>query len=725
MNLQSPLLLAFLLFPAFSLWGQDGATSAKNKPVVFSAMGCGPYTPLAEEAMAHFLEREGETRRSAFIVHCGDIVTGKIKTWPESQYARVAGILTEGVRIPTFIVPGDNEWNDQLDTETSWELWTKHFLKLNEQWAMPTGASGLVRQQKRPENFAFTLDEVLFLGINKVGGLVHDPEEWETRLRDNSDWLREQFTQHGDTTHSAVIFAQAQAGAPGKGFAKDLEEIGTAYGKPILYLHADGHKWLVEPGKWGAHVMRVQMDLTNEEFPPLQVTVTGDPENPFEFHRRLHDPDWNYQPASCLWSMRAGGDGNDKVRGIATDQDNSIFVTGEITDNTEFGGHILPSAGKLDFVVAKLDPKGHVLWATSAGGAEIDRGYGVSPTGDGGCFVTGHFQSETIQFGETELKNSGDYDGFVARLDGKGNFLWAKRFGGIGYDYGHGIATTPDGTAVVAATITNQGDFGTQSIGIEKGKSAVLAKLTPTGDVTWVQTASGTSTSGHNVAVGPDGAIYLAGLVRGQVTWSDTVSTDNRVQDISIAKYDAAGVFQWVSTAGGESNGLATSVAVDSKSGNLCIAGMFQGTAVFGTKTFTSQGGHDFYAAVLSPEGEFLAAHQGGGSGTDYGLGATALPGGGFAITGEISERGTFHGKPHECAGERDLFVATLTGEGSVNSFALAGGPDHDLSYGIAATDDGCVLVTGAFRNETQFGALKLLSKKGNDIFIANLPLAK
>jgi hypothetical protein len=197
------------------------------------------------------------------------------------------------------------------------------------------------------------------------------------------------------------------------------------------------------------------------------------------------------------------------------------------------------------------------------------------------------------------------------------------------------------------------------------------------------------------------------------------------VQDISIAKYDAAGVFQWVSTAGGESNGLATSVAVDSKSGNLCIAGMFQGTAVFGTKTFTSQGGHDFYAAVLSPEGEFLAAHQGGGSGTDYGLGATALPGGGFAITGEISERGTFHGKPHECAGERDLFVATLTGEGSVNSFALAGGPDHDLSYGIAATDDGCVLVTGAFRNETQFGALKLLSKKGNDIFIANLPLAK
>lgn len=688
-------------------------------------MGCGPYTPLAEEAMARFLELEGESSSSAFIVHCGDIVTGKIKTWPESQYARVAGILKDGVRIPTFIVPGDNEWNDQIDTKTSWDNWTKHFLKMNEQWPMPTGASEFVRQEKRSENFAFTLDKVLFIGINKVGGLVHDPAEWDTRLRDNADWLREQFTQHGDTTHSAVIFAQAQAGGAGKSVAKDLEEIGTAYGNPILYLHADGHKWLVEPGIWGANVLRVQMDLTNEEFPPLQVTVTGDPKKPFEFNRRLDDPDWKYQPAECLWSMRAGGDGNDKIRGIATDKANFIFVTGEITENTEFGGHILPSAGKLDFVVAKLDPKGHVLWAKTAGGTGIDRGYGVSPTGDGGCFVTGHFQSETIQFGKTELKNSGDYDGFVVRLDGKGNFLWAKRFGGIGYDYGHGIATAPDGNAVVSGTITNQGDFGPQSIGIEKGKSAVLAKLSPTGEVKWVETASGTSTSGHNLAVGPDGAIYLGGLVRGQVTWSDTVSTDNKVQDISIAKYDAAGVFQWVSTTGGESNGLATSVAVDSKSGNICIAGMFQGTAVFGEKTFTSQGGHDFYAAIVSPDGEFLAAHQGGGVGTDYGLGATSLPGGGFAITGELSKQGTFNGTVHQCVGERDLFVATLSGEGSVDSFTLAGGTDHDLSYGIASTDDGSVVVSGAFRNETKFGALKLFSRKGNDIFIAKLPLKK
>ncbi|MDA7922715.1 hypothetical protein N9B73_13280, partial [Verrucomicrobiales bacterium] len=54
-----------------------------------------------------------------------------------------------------------------------------------------------------------------------------------------------------------------------------------------LYLHADGHKWTVEPEKYGHSIMRVMLDVVNGQFPPVQVTVTGDPVTPFHFDRRL------------------------------------------------------------------------------------------------------------------------------------------------------------------------------------------------------------------------------------------------------------------------------------------------------------------------------------------------------------------------------------------------------------------------------------------------------
>lgn len=253
----------------------------------FTAMGCGPYTPEAEVALARQLKWENENPTSEFIIHCGDIVTGKVKDWPESQYQKIADLFKTNNKIPTFIVPGDNEWNDQVDPERHWGYWEKHFLHFDKHWPVIPGASPVQRQDVRPENFAFTKDEVLFIGINKVGGMVHDLAEWETRLAQNIDWIGGKLAENRDRTHSAVIFAQASGFSKIGEFQKKLTQIGSGYGKPILYLHADGHKWTVEPEKYGHHIMRVMLDVVDGQFPPVQVTVTGDPVTPFHFDRRL------------------------------------------------------------------------------------------------------------------------------------------------------------------------------------------------------------------------------------------------------------------------------------------------------------------------------------------------------------------------------------------------------------------------------------------------------
>lgn len=269
-------------------------STRQHKPVVFTAMGCGPYKPESEEALARFIAQENREAGSSFMIHCGDIVTGKNKNWPESQYAEVADILTAGNRIPTFIVPGDNEWNDQDDPDAGWAKWEKYFLLFDAKWNPPATVE---RQTGRLENFAFVYRGALFIGVNKVGGRVHDVNEWKQRLTDNGVWVSEQLAKHGEQVHSAVIFAQAKA-SRGKSpddsdiFVESLKKSAASFGKPVLYLHADGHKWYVIEGDWAPNITHVQLDLISAEFPPIQVTVTGDTKEPFKFDRRLKRAEW-------------------------------------------------------------------------------------------------------------------------------------------------------------------------------------------------------------------------------------------------------------------------------------------------------------------------------------------------------------------------------------------------------------------------------------------------
>lgn len=269
---------------------------ADHASVTFTAMGCGPYTLDAEQALVRFIALENQDRRSAFIIHLGDIVSGKFGRTAherddqgEGQYAKVASFLEEGNRIPTFIVPGDNEWNDRRNPEVGWALWTKYFMHFDEKFPFEPPVA---RQPGRPENFAFVLKEVQFIGINKVGGRHHDQDEWAERLDDNARWITQHLEQSRSNVRAAVIFAQATATGLDGRMLTPLQAAAQAFAKPILYLHADGHRWFVKRGEWSPNIVHVQTDLIDWRFPPVQITVTTHPGEPFVFDRRIDKPSW-------------------------------------------------------------------------------------------------------------------------------------------------------------------------------------------------------------------------------------------------------------------------------------------------------------------------------------------------------------------------------------------------------------------------------------------------
>lgn len=251
-------------------------------PLTFSATGCGPYKPDEYALLEKYLKLAGDDKQSEFFIHLGDIVSSSKKNWPESEYEKVAGILKKST-IPTFVVLGDNEYNDLDNPADGLKFWRKHFLHFDKQFKYPWKVE---RQEKRDENFAWTHKGVLLVGINLPGGRVHDKKEWATRLQDDADWVKDCFAKWKKDVRAAVVMAQATPVKDHELFVKQFAEECKQFEKPVLYLHADGHVWEVHK-KWRApNLLRVQTDMIGKA-PPVLVTVTDDAKEPFVFDRRL------------------------------------------------------------------------------------------------------------------------------------------------------------------------------------------------------------------------------------------------------------------------------------------------------------------------------------------------------------------------------------------------------------------------------------------------------
>lgn len=300
------LLLCALLFSLFTVGcGKDAAKvqqSANNSRtlITFAAMGDVPYglTEEAIEAEEEILKAQlielNKDESISFTVHVGDIKKGAIPC-DERVYQTVSGIL-ETSKVPLFIIPGDNEWNDCEDPEEAWEFWNTYFMRFDEKWKHDFDVN---RQQSRTENFAFADNGVLFVGLNLVGGKIHKKEEWKSMIEDDLAWLTEQFSSHGSSASSAVVFIHAN---PGKldvdefDYAKKDykpivefldEETAKLFPKPILLIHGDGHKWIHDSPfpNAGSRITRIQVTQGGLEA-PLKVEVTNDTIQPFRLMRR-------------------------------------------------------------------------------------------------------------------------------------------------------------------------------------------------------------------------------------------------------------------------------------------------------------------------------------------------------------------------------------------------------------------------------------------------------
>ncbi len=250
------------------------------QPLTFAATGDGPRGEEDWTLLPQYFAAEKADGRARYLIHVGDLCKGS-QLFDAAYSAKVAELYRQS-SIPVILVTGDNEWNDQADPAAAWALWEKDFMYFTEHFP---GAPELIRQEGRSENIAWMDDGVLFIGIKIVSGRMHDVEEWGYRHRANAEWVEQNLNTLGQQAYAVVVIGQAAPKDYHEDFFQRFVPAVAAYGKPVLYLHGDGHTWQYEEAWRAPNLLRIQVDQVTKAR-PVHLTVSPDePQHPFSYDR--------------------------------------------------------------------------------------------------------------------------------------------------------------------------------------------------------------------------------------------------------------------------------------------------------------------------------------------------------------------------------------------------------------------------------------------------------
>jgi len=423
------------------------------------------------------------------------------------------------------------------------------------------------------------------------------------------------------------------------------------------------------------------------------------------------------QTDTFRWAVQAGGTTSDIGTAITADGSGNIIITGSFSGTAMFGNIALTSAGPLgDIFVAKSDNNGNFPWAVKAGGISVDSGYGITTDGSGNIIVVGAFAG-TATFENTNLTSSASDDIFIAKYDGNGNLLWVRSDGGTQLDRANSVVIDDQGNCLVTGYFSETASFGDSTFVAGGQYDVFIAKYDMNGNFIWAKQAGGPFfDEGNDIAVDPQGDVFITGRFSNTAAFGDTSLTSTRLFNSFVAKYDTDGNFLWARKAGGRDD-FAYGIATDNL-GNSMVTGYFQQTGNFSGTSLTSAGSGDIYVAKYDPDGELLWVRQAGGGDLDQGFAIASDNSGNVAVSGFFVGTATF-GDTTLTSTFKDVFIAKYDTDGNLIQVAQTGDAGSEEANGIATDGLGNTYITGLFEGPVSFGTTMLNSPGQVDIFLA------
>ena len=335
---------------------------------------------------------------------------------------------------------------------------------------------------------------------------------------------------------------------------------------------------------------------------------------------------------NLVWAKQFGGPGDTVPRSdvLDIDNNNNVIICGNFNNTVDFdpgpNTFNMTSTAHIQSFIVKLNSNGDFIWAKQFGNAPVV--YSGANIADvkcdpqGNIYTVGNFAG-SCDFdpgaGNYPLQAASFNDGYIAKLDAAGNFVWAKRIGNTSNDYyqsavSRGIDIDGNNNVFTTGDFNGTFDFdpgvNTHIVTSNASIDWYVLKLNEKGDFIWVDVFGGNENeTGADVGVDNEGNVYAVGSI-GHVADMDPgpgthiITTVHQYGASVLTKLNSNGSFVYAASfesIGTDYGGSLTRRMVVDNSQNIYIAGYVSGTIDFdpGPNAYPLSSGMDESPFVL------------------------------------------------------------------------------------------------------------------------------
>ncbi|MDA1048776.1 MAG: Ig-like domain-containing protein, partial [Verrucomicrobia bacterium] len=343
------------------------------------------------------------------------------------------------------------------------------------------------------------------------------------------------------------------------------------------------------------------------------------------------------------------------------------------------------------------------LQVVSPKGAIETAAVAVGPSGV--RYLAGSFR-DTATFGEVTLQAENG-DAFLTCLEANGSVRWARSFGGLGRDEATDVAIGPDGSIYLSGTFEGLVQVDGLPLISSGGADGFLIKLDPEGSLQWEQTVGGPGEdSGQSVTIASDGSIRWVGNVEEGAALNGNPLASSGKGDVFVAKISPAGDVDWAQTAGGENIDRVEAVVTDPVTGFTYLAGG------------VSDGVQDNAFLLQYDDNGTLRWGTKLTGAMDNQVLDLAADESGVYLAGNFEGEARIGSLTMTSKGNSDGFLAKLDPDGAPQWTHTIGGPGSDYAQSVEIDPYGDPVLTGHFLDSASVGGHSIASAGSSDLFL-------
>lgn len=317
--------------------------------------------------------------------------------------------------------------------------------------------------------------------------------------------------------------------------------------------------------------------------------------------------------AQTITNVQSFGSTNiEQISGLQANTQQELFAIGTFGDNMMIGNNNLSINGLEDIFLFKQNGNGQTIWTKNYGSSDRDKVTGFQLFNDTVLYFSGIFW-DNILFDNISLSANGNAV-FVAKSDTSGSMIWAKSINGTGLLSVSEAVTDAQGNYIITGSFSNDLSFPNTTLTAQGIEDGFIAKYDENGNFLWANRFGyQQQTIATSVTIDGLSNVYVAGQFNGRTIFgNDTLWAAANDFDIFLAQYDANGNLQYGKRFGGIFDDTNPKLGVGTF-GKIVMAGTFIGLLELDAQTSIQTNSNvdsDIFLVTLTQNGDLLTINQ-------------------------------------------------------------------------------------------------------------------